>query len=365
MNTGSTIKGEHTMSQPRSWLAGLLALQLALAGLLAWQHGSSPQVASEQPLVAFNPTDVDRLVIDAGDDSVTLQRSDGRWQLPELDNLPVREGAAADLVAQLADLRRGWPVATSDAGLRRFAVADDDYRKRLRLYRGDTLVAEYYLGEAAGLRQTHLRAAGDDAVYQAPLDNYAVQTRAADWLDKGLLAVAEPSAVSGPDYRIEKQGEHWQFSDTAAGVPAAGVPAAGAPAAGAPTAEPPADAAAVAAGGASKAPADGAGSLDAQALSSLTDTLASLRVTGVASAPGTPPQFTLTVRDAAGPHQFRLWQQGDDYLVQRDDRDSVFSLGKTQFEALTGANRDTLAGAAEDAGNDTVAHSAAGDDGNG
>jgi hypothetical protein len=317
------------MSHTRSWLAGLLALQLAVAGLLAWQHGTGSGVAASEPLLTLQAGDIDRLVIDTGDASVTLEHADGNWRLPELDGLPVSQGSVETLLEQLVALRGGWPVATTEASHPRFAVAADDFRKRLRLYSGDTLAAELYLGEAAGLRQTHLRLASDSAVYKASVDTYAVYPSAEGWLDKSLLAVSEPTAIRGPDYAIEKHSDSWQFSD--AGAALAGAALAG---------DDPA-----------------AGAIDAQALASLTDTLGSLRVQGVATRPESPPQLTLEVGTSAGSYQFRLWQQDGEYLLQRDDRDSVFSLGQYQFEQLAGIDRAALAGTGSAGNGDSLAHS--------
>lgn len=297
------------MTRARSWLAALLALQLAVAAILAWHQGSSSRAAPEQALLDLEVDDIERIVIDSGDNTVTLERQGEQWRLPALDNLPAIS-RAGPLLEQLAGLRGGWPVATSPGSHERFGVAAEHFDKRLRLYRGDTLAGELYVGNSAGLRRSYVRAAGDEAVHSVSLNTYDIHTTSRDWLDKALLAVDDASAIRGADFRIERDGDHWRLAGdepTDPNAPAA--PAAGEP-------------------------------------GELAGALASLRVQDVAIPPkGTPPEATLAVEGPAGNYSYRFWREGDDrYLVQRDDIDSAFTLSQYQYERLADIRRAALAG---------------------
>lgn len=293
------------MNTQRSWLAGLLVLQLALAGTLAWSTGTGSRPATAHTLLEIAANDIDRLVIDTPDSSANLRKQGGQWRLPNLENLPAATARVDQLVEQVAALRGGWPVATSASSHERFEVDEERFAKRLRLYRGDTLAGELYVGGSAGLRKSHVRAADDEAVYSVEINNYDLLASDTDWLDKALLAIDKPETIGGPGYAITRAGEGWRFTSSEAADP------------------------------------NNPG-VDNDGAASLVGALQSLRIQDMAQAADAEPDVTLEVGDAAGTFRYRFWQRDGEYLVQRDDIDVVFSLSQYQYDQLAGVNRDSL-----------------------
>ncbi|MCW5209068.1 hypothetical protein VU10_02485, partial [Desulfobulbus sp. US1] len=91
-----------------------------------------------------------------------------------------------DLLQKLTDARQGLAVATSKGAAKRFKTAEDDFERHVTLKQGDTVVGDFYLGTSAGLRNSHVRKAGEDTVVSIPVGNHEVDVEADSWLDRTL-----------------------------------------------------------------------------------------------------------------------------------------------------------------------------------
>jgi hypothetical protein len=214
-------------------LGAVLVVQLGLAGVLAWQQNEAGQGKSG-PLLSFDQAAVDRVVIDQPDGkSLTLMRDTAKdtkgktgWHLAV--GYPVVAGRVDGLLTSLADLKRPWPVATTADALKRFKVADDDFERRLTLEAGGKTVASLLLGTSPSFRQTDVRLAGQDDVYNIPLETADMTARAGDWADHSSIALDEQKmtqiAVGGlvlehrqPAGSKDKAAKVWQLADLATG----------------------------------------------------------------------------------------------------------------------------------------------------
>ena len=198
-------------------LSVLLAVQLGLALWLAQRGDPLAAVRPDTPLVQGDPTQADRLVITGKDASVELRRKDGAWTLPGYFDAPVKKGRVADLLARLARVRLGYPVATSAEARKRFEVAGDDFERRLELYRGDELLARLWLGTSSGVRKTYVRPDGEEAVYLVGLESWDFPAKPVRWLDQDLVQkdTRELTAI-GLDFGLrlvakkEQERTRWQ-----------------------------------------------------------------------------------------------------------------------------------------------------------
>jgi hypothetical protein len=255
------------------------------------------------------------------------------------------------VLKKIADLKTRWAITTSPSAHERFEVADDKYQRRIQLYAGKDLVATLYVGSSPGLRQSHLRADGSDAVYNGELASYELPAKAADWLDDNLLAARDATRISGPDYSIEKGADGWSLTSADAASPAAG--------------------------------------LDENSAENLAAALAGLRVQGVATAgrvakqdaaaagstdstgEEAAPESTVIDLEVTGPED-RTWHYqfthaGDTYTVKRSDLEPAFTIGQYDFERIAGVKRDALlarapeqTGAGKEEGTETGAAPASG-----
>ncbi|MBK1710179.1 hypothetical protein CKO17_14005 [Marichromatium gracile] len=204
-------------------LGAFLALQLLLALILGLGGaGVGAPAPSGAALFDLDPEAVARVTIAGPDDSepLVLERGEDGWTLASLGGVPVRAGQVARLLDTLGALRRTPPIATSDAALARFRVADDAFERRLVLadQAGEPL-ATLYAGDSPGYRRLFARPAGETAVLDLPLALADLSNRAEDWIDTGLLRV-EPeqiTAIAGDGWRVARDGEGWQLEGATEG----------------------------------------------------------------------------------------------------------------------------------------------------
>ena len=139
-------------------LAALLALQLAFAVKLYWGKQQAQREMSEpQALFELAANDIDRITINDGSSSVTLQHTDDGWQLPDDQGLPADGPRVDSLVSSVADLSPSWPVATTASSQQQLEVAADNFQRRVVLYSGEQEAGELLLGTSPGFKRTHAR----------------------------------------------------------------------------------------------------------------------------------------------------------------------------------------------------------------
>lgn len=195
--TTMTMKTE--ANAPLHKLALLFVAQVVLAAaLLAWQGRGG--VAEPKALFSFDEKAVDRLVIEGPDQAkVELQRRGSadaaQWVVSGAGDFPADRARIQQVVNRLHELKVVAPVATSGAAAERFKVSDETFERRIRAEAGGKAVATLLLGSSQGSRQTSAREAGEDDVYAVDWATYEIATRNEDWLDKGVLRIAEDSVA--------------------------------------------------------------------------------------------------------------------------------------------------------------------------
>jgi hypothetical protein len=178
-------------------LAAVLGLQLILAAVLLTRRDPLAATGSDTPLIpAAAVNAADQLIIEgkpaapgAANDSarVALLKRDGAWVLPEAFNAPADGSRVNALLDRLAALKRGLPVASSEAALRRFKVVDADFERKLVLSAGGKPISTVYLGRSPGARKSDARTEKDHAVYAVDLPTYELPTDPSAWLKPDLL----------------------------------------------------------------------------------------------------------------------------------------------------------------------------------
>lgn len=181
----------------------LLAVQLGLAGLLAMRRNPLASIPPQSPLIGPAAQSADRLLLEAGPASgaparIEIARRNGQWILPGYFNAPADKFKVEDLLSELADLRRGLPIATSSSALERFKLADDDFERRLTLSQGTRTLGTLYFGSSTGARRSDARTGTDHAVYSVELATYELPTQLSAWFANDLLENA-PDQLAAVD----------------------------------------------------------------------------------------------------------------------------------------------------------------------
>ena len=162
-------------------LIGLLAVQIIVIGIVFALQFRTPEEPSL--FLDFDPVAVDRMTVVSNEETIELQKHADAWELQ--DGLPADHDKVADLIEKMADLKAGWPVATSQSTAERFEVTEDSFQKHVMLHSGEDVVADFYLGTSPGYQRVHARI--DGPVYSVKLSNYEFGSKASSWLNKQLL----------------------------------------------------------------------------------------------------------------------------------------------------------------------------------
>ena len=191
-------------------LAVLLVLQLAVALLLFMRRDPLAGATNTALLIPAGAVrGADHLVIEAksaaaapagggaaaggaapGDATrLELVKKSGAWVLPQSFDAPADGAKVSGLLDRLGALKRGLPIATSEAALKRFKVVDSDFERRVVLSTGDKALATVYFGSSPGLRKSDARLGADKAVYAVDLPTYELPTDSGAWLSGELLRV--------------------------------------------------------------------------------------------------------------------------------------------------------------------------------
>ena len=302
------------MTRFKLTLVGLLVFQLAIAAGLFWNQQADQHAAPRGSLLSMSAAGADRLIVkDTEGNDVTLRKSGEAWQLDNLFELPADLNKVETLLSKLEKLQQDWPVTTTEESHERFEVSDEKFQRHLRIFEGDQLVVDVYLGTSPGFRSVHLRQSGDDAVYAAPLNTFDLPVDSSDWLDQSLLSIKDVSGIEGSDYMLQKEGESWRLSAKDVNH------------------------------------ADNR-SANPDAADQLSKALRNLRVTAVHEhLPDAKEvaKIPLTVGSGETLWQYEFIQSGDQFFVRRNDLAQLFAMSPATYEKISKANFDALSAAEE------------------
>jgi len=201
-------------------LGTLLVLQILASLALGFGMGKSGPAESTGPLLVFDPEQVTGIRVRTPEkEPVQVTKTADGWIIPSLADLPAAEHKVTTLLTKLEGLRKGLPVATSEAALKRFKVSDQTFERKLTLEVGDAPPVVLYLGDSPGFRHLFVRAEGDGAIYEAELGLYDAPDRADGWSDRTLLHL-DPEAIRQLTFAglaLERTDDGWQLADLTEG----------------------------------------------------------------------------------------------------------------------------------------------------
>lgn len=193
------------MSKTIYALSGALALQAALAvGMNLSSRGFAAE-AARRPLLGFQTAGLDRLTIaDGQGHSVALAKTAQGWTLPDAGGFPADASKVKTLLTALAGAKEGAPVATSAEAPHRFKVAKAAFERKLVFGPAQDPLETLYLGTSQGTRQVYARRAGQSGVHLIDFQTYQAPTRADDWIDSAALEipVTKIAGIAWGDVRL-------------------------------------------------------------------------------------------------------------------------------------------------------------------
>ncbi len=176
------------MSRSIKFLLLLLVLQ---AGLVAWVHleGDAPDpFKADTPLVAVDMDSADTVTIEQPRERLLrLTRKGEGWVLPDKSDFPVLPAKFEQFTDKLLGAKRSWPVGRTMVGARQFKVTLDEFERRVRFLKGETVLGDVFLGSSPGFRKVHARLDGDEHTYAIDFNAFDVPVDPSQWYDTEAL----------------------------------------------------------------------------------------------------------------------------------------------------------------------------------
>lgn len=201
------------MNKKISLLAGLFVFQLLLVLVINLvNHGQTNNFQASNLLQLSNKT-IDKLVINDGNKTITIEKQNQYWRLPDSFGLKASQSKVEGLIKKLEKLTTSWPVATTSSSHQRFEVDNNKFQRKLEIYNQGVVVDTLYVGTSSGFKKSHLRAQQGDDVYALNLNDYELPLSTKDWLDKSILKIDKPVTVKGADFELVNQTNNWKLAD--------------------------------------------------------------------------------------------------------------------------------------------------------
>jgi hypothetical protein len=208
------------MKRPIFILGGLLTVQLVIAAALDMGGPNHAAFKVQEPLLAFDAGKIDRIDIDeSATNSVELAKKNGNWTVASMSDFPANGAVVEAFLRNLAAVKKGLPVATSNEARERFKVTDAVHERRIVLKAGGQAVGEILLGSSPTFRQTHASTGSDGNVYSVTFGIYDATARGADWMNRDYLKTPEDqiASISVGGVTIERKDKKLVLSGLADG----------------------------------------------------------------------------------------------------------------------------------------------------
>lgn len=197
------------------WLAGVLLAQILIAtAVFVWQQQRHQPFTPTLLLQTFNETTLSRMVIADHDHSVTLEKDNHFWRLPDYDGLQAAPKKLSNLVHTILSLKTHWPTATTPSSHRRFKLTKANFERKIEIYSQNKLIETLYIGSNAAFKKSHLRKANDSHVYSAKLNAYDLPTAQHAWMDKGLLKADNIQRIHYDAFELTSHEGTWTLTTT-------------------------------------------------------------------------------------------------------------------------------------------------------
>lgn len=201
------------------FLTLLLAAQVGLGIALNLNRQQLAVFQPTAPLLSFDENGVDAITITGPKGKkVRLVKKDDKWTLPDTFNAPADQEAVKRLLAGLAAIKKGMPVATSAGAAEHFKVGRENFERHIVLRRKGQPVADFFVGTSPGFRKVHVRLAGSNDILSVKFSTYEAAATADTWLDKNSLHLDEKTikGITLPGIDLIRKGGNLVLADLAA-----------------------------------------------------------------------------------------------------------------------------------------------------
>ena len=197
-------------------LTGILILQILLVVGFTVSGGNDLAVfSSDEPVFDFSSDEVQAVTVVAKDKSLEISKKDGDWIIPAVDDFPADAKKVLEFLETVTSLKKSWPVAQSESGLKPLKVSDDDFERKIAFAGKDGTLGSLILGSSPGFKKVYARVAGTTIVYSIEMAAFELPAEPDAWTSKEYLYTDKEAVteVSLPNVTLIRKGEGFVLSD--------------------------------------------------------------------------------------------------------------------------------------------------------
>ncbi len=191
-------------------LAVVLTLQVVLIAVVFWPQPAASGEGSGLLLGEIEASNIVSLIIqDMDGNHLDLQRTTGKWALPEAGDYPCQEDRVPEMLEKLITLTADRLITRTEGSHKRLQVASDDFQRRIELETADGQNRVLYLGSSPTYGATHIRLEGQDETYLTnDLSVWDANATATSWIDTNYLSVPQEDITS---VTLRNANGEWTF----------------------------------------------------------------------------------------------------------------------------------------------------------
>lgn len=171
----------------------LLISQLVLALLLGLRSNRLAVVEPDQRLLTFNRENLKQIRVSQRTDDklevLVLRKDEGKWVLPDHDDIPVSPSKIEDFLKNLSDLKAGWPAATTLIAARQFDLGSDNWQKQIEIVTDDEQPTKLLIGSSPSFKKVYARLDGENISHTLNFPSHELSIKMEDWFDRAIARV--------------------------------------------------------------------------------------------------------------------------------------------------------------------------------
>ena len=175
------------MKKAHKILIGTAIIQIVFLLLSFWGKRDLGHYAGHEPLLSFSKNDISKIQLKTKENTLSIIKEGDNWVLPSYHTFPVKTSKITDLLTNLSNLKKGWPVGKTAVASKQLKTTQEDSDKQLHLFKGDNIIHTIYFGTSPSFKKVHMRVDANKEIYLLPFETYRLRTDELSWRDDSLL----------------------------------------------------------------------------------------------------------------------------------------------------------------------------------
>ncbi|MCA9838004.1 MAG: DUF4340 domain-containing protein [Trueperaceae bacterium] len=205
-------------------LALLAVVQAALIATVFWTS-ARPVSQTFAPLISADKAAISAFTIsDDTGQSLTLEKINDAWVLPDADNFPADEVRIDSFLTSLMNTKPQGLIARNASSYDRLSISDNNFVRKIELVNSSGKDDVLYLGSSPRASAAHIRSSSGPNVYlTTDLRSSDASTEKSAWIDTSYLSFASNDVVevtitnAQGDFSFSKDGDTWAMASPVTG----------------------------------------------------------------------------------------------------------------------------------------------------